>query len=199
MDTFWTWLMRANARAVLGVSLVALAVVLAWWGWRELAPPADYMPSGVPRAETPERLPLGLLARIEREASREPAPPKDSPFVDRGRRVERPRPPRPDPPRLPRPLDDGEGAYTEPPPRRLTVTLEFRGLLQSSDGVQQALIHDGREGSTRFRRIGDTLYGFRLEAIDVNGATLRAPSGAHVPLPIRVPQTIDMPAAAGSP
>ncbi len=204
MDAFWKWLIRANARAVLGAALLALLAVTAWWVWRELAPPVDYTPAGVPRAPAPDLPEVGILARIEREADRASESPEVSPFVDRGRRVERPRPPRRDPPRRPRPPPDDEGPddegpYVEPPPRRVTVTLEFRGLYQGSDGRVLALIHDRRAGAARFRAIGDTLHGFTLEAIDLAAATLRSPDGARVPLPIRVPQTIDMPAEGGSP
>jgi hypothetical protein len=81
MQAFWTWLMRANARAVFAGALVALLLVCAWWLWREVSPPDPLR--AIPPRPMPEkpREGLGIAAYLTAQLLPEATLMRGNPFL----------------------------------------------------------------------------------------------------------------------
>lgn len=101
MEKLWQWLMRANARAVFTIALLALLLATGWWVREEMRARTDALatlPRGVgePIRKTPVR--LAVLDEVQRQLAVDPAWVPDTPFrpVAVGQRRRRPDDPLPD-------------------------------------------------------------------------------------------------------
>ncbi len=170
MESFWKWLMRANARGVSTGLLAALLFVVAWWLWSEFRPPASerLLTGSRPQAAGPAALGIGAFldaavaeGRTLRRADpftwvripRIPVAPPPPVVADV------PPPPTPTPP----PPTPPPAAPAVKP--RETVTLVYRGVYRGADGRASALLKDSRSGKVLFHPPGADFSGVRVSAI----------------------------------
>jgi hypothetical protein len=187
MEAFWRWLMRANARGVFGCAMIALIVVGAWWGWREMAgldkefhtPTAglDGKPPDYPQ----------LLAFLSQHSPSDLADTVRNPFALSRRVRTKPRAPdavppipepepEPEPPPKPPPTPpppEPEPPPPPPPPTRDTVQLTYRGIFKRTDGKKVALIEDSKSKRRSFYRLGARVHGTRVAEINFDSVTLK--------------------------
>lgn len=168
MDSFWKWLMRANARGVFIVSVIVLVLVLAWWVWREFAP-LERGISMVPGAGGTDksRDSLGLLAFLEEERGRDSVQPPPYFFLNL---------PAPyvapstnavatnlEPVVAVAPVKPADPKAAPPAPKKKEVTtLVYKGKVQRTDDQVLALIGDSKSGGSKFYRSGDEVCGMVL-------------------------------------
>lgn len=167
MDNAWTWLKRANARAVCIGAIVALVVVMGWSTWRVLAPLAGPAPIAPPPRPEPEQAGMSLLEILSREravftnqTARNPFQLPDSlmPKID----------PVEIKPSVPRQTSTVAVAVSPPPkpaPRREPITLKYRGSMRRGDGTLTALIEDSRSRRATFYPAGTNVCGLTIRSI----------------------------------
>ncbi len=168
--------MRANARAVCLGLLALLLAVSGFWTWKLL----QERRLGAPIAKAPperERVPLGIIDILQKEEAAPPSAPARSPFFTRYS------PPVPIPvytnatvPPPPIPVRTHQVVVPPPPPHHpppppKTITLTFRGTMERSDGIVQALfeVKDSASKRSSFVRRHDSLYGIRVDSISLTG------------------------------
>ncbi len=180
MDTFWHWLMKANARAVLLIAILVLLLVSGWWFWQELHPPKRAELTDLPLPERSELRPLGLLAMVDQQLALGRPEVPDTPFrpYEQTRRIPALIPSTlPDAPDVPVAVDSTDPGRTRPvrpipssirprfprrPPGPNEVALVYRGLLRTTDGHLRAFVLDSKSGRARFYRQGDELGPYRV-------------------------------------
>jgi len=87
METFWKWLLRANAKRVLIASVSVFVLVAAYWTWREFSPPKQRgLPSSGSMPDDEDRGPLGLSVALGGNAISVPV----NPFLPKGWQPPRP-------------------------------------------------------------------------------------------------------------
>ena len=69
MESFWKWLMRANARGVFLAAMLGLLGVTAWWIWKENAPIEAYILPSSSRELKPTRPHLALLDYLKQQSA----------------------------------------------------------------------------------------------------------------------------------
>ena len=171
MESFWNWLMRANARAVLIVAVIAFLLVTAWWTWREVRPEDEPPPLVPSAAASRSYADLGLQEYLEREAAAGGGPPlPPSPF--RYPRSFRLVPP-PVATNAPPPKVSPTPAPHKAPPKPEPVVLTYRGIFVRTDGQTVALLQDSLSGGSGFWSIGDDLgtIGPELAGAKISGIT----------------------------
>ncbi len=198
MDAFWKWLLRANARAVLIGAVVALAMVLGWWAWREFFPPA--YPSLAGAAGGKEEPLRGMdFSRylIARDSTTAP----ESLFVLRegeSRHVPKIWQKDPDGP-VRQPPNRVTPVVVEPPPDATAkpthedVTVVYQGLLTRTDGKSLALLKDSKTGRTMFYPDGKVVRGLKIGPIENTTVLITQADGSTNLLHIREPQTFRLP------
>lgn len=209
MEQFWKWLMQANARAVFGVSLLALSLSLAW-GLRDEFRTREAVslpvPGVLPRdPKGGEQEQLGVLAMVQEQLAVDPNWIPETPFrpavtVRRQRRVE-----------ATEPAPGGEGGISEsgmpgestpasegggvrlPARARLIGTVEpgptvvslvYRGLFTRSDGSQLALMEDISRSRRSFHAVGTSLYGLQLASVATHAVLVTQADGVELELPM---------------
>ncbi len=169
MDNAWTWLKRANARAVCAWCAIALVLVTAYWTWR-LWRPADLPNPPIPPSTTvPAPSGLNLLDILAQERSTFTNQMARNPFFlpeSLQPKVETP----------PAAVVQGEtppvaGRTVVPPtpavqsPKPVKTNLKYQGLLRRDDGTMTALIEDSRSRHANFYPAGTNVVGYRIERI----------------------------------
>lgn len=211
MDTFWKWLLQANAKRVLAVSVLALVLVGAYWTWREFSPPKTRgLPSSGSMADDGDRGPLGLLL-----ATTEQPQLSVNPFLPKGWQPPRPpvetpteRPVRPERPGVvTRPVLRRPGVTPKPTvvrrrppgdvpavaPKAEVVTLIYKGMFQGTDGKTMALIEDSKQQRTRFYKMGRDVLGLKVDAISTTEVSITDLKGKVVPIKLREPKAFELP------
>lgn len=168
--------MRSNARAVCLGLLILLVAVAGFWAWVLILKPRKLdAPIAAAPAER-ERITLGILDILHREAAEPPSAPKVSPFYTRYS------PPVPVPaytnisitPRPPAPKPHQQTPLSTPPPTPPppeTTTVTFRGAMERPDGVVLAMfeVKNSKGRRTSFARQNETLFGMKVDAISTTG------------------------------
>jgi len=222
METFWKWLLHANAKRVLASSVLVLVLVMAYWTWREFSPPKT---PGLPSGNMPdkkERHSLGFQVSLGDQPAeivnpflpkgwQPPRPPVEiavetgtaDPAVEptRPRVVTRPVIRRPIV-RATRRTVAGErptrtvvvqpGAAVGPE----TVTLVYKGVFQGTDGKAMALIEDSRQQRSRFYKTGRDVLGLKVGDITTTEVTITDLKGKVVPVKLREPMAFELPPRA---
>lgn len=183
MDAFWKWLMRANARGVFLGAVIALLLVVAWWTWREFAPPPREELQTSRRAEREDRR-LGIAACLDAELAAAAAWSRANPFPTYRFRPRLPTPPEPapDPVPIPTPTPTPWPTPAPPPapplkPPRETFTMEYKGVMSRPDGGMAALLRESRSGSTDFYEMGAHVHGVRIGRFNTRSVLLTCPGG----------------------
>lgn len=212
MDMFWKWLMRANAKALFAVTLLACLGVVLWVGVNVLRKEPARASRSLP-ARTPQH--LDLLSFVDTQLRVDAAWFPTTPFRPSvGRRV---MPARPDvvagggTPTLPTQFEPFErpttgGVVRRPvrgrrtkgkvPSRRPVrgqplspssqeaqpIVLTYHGVLQRSDGVTLALVADSSSQSRHFYRVGDELAGMQVARVGDDALWVRDAAGAQLRL-----------------
>ena len=210
METFWKWLMRANARALYACAIVVLALATAWWTWREFQPVDSLAPIAPGTDRERPSLPLGVLAQLQRQVDEGSAVPDNLFLISRGPRavvpVQRPprtirfptRPPRqiaqPEP--KPEPEPEPEPIRPPPPPPpppepRVSVSLTYHGLFTRPDGRTLALVEDSESGARRFYQPGDPVHGMTIESASFGTLTVKDAGNTTVSLRMGEPQLFE--------
>ena len=169
MEGIWTWLKRADARAVFACSVAGLAIVIGWSVWR-LVTPSVFTPPVVPPAPAqPESSGLGLLDILARQRSQFTNQTARNPFL----LPETMQPSRPEvavkPPDTQKPSTPDTPVPTPvppPPPKRETVSLKYHGLMRSAEGTVAALIEDSRTHRSTFYPVGTNIFGLKLASAE---------------------------------
>lgn len=188
MNNIWTWLKRANAKAVLGVAVVALVAVAGWWTWKAFRPVA-FAPLAVHPVPPPKASPpLGLLTYLTRESQSEnhlaatnlfflPAflKPKSEPTPIKPETTAV----KSEPKQEPAPKSEPPKQKSAPSPKKDAVTLTYRGLYQPSEGPTLVLIEDSKSSQSTYYPLGTNILGWtigpatmeELSLTDTNAAT----------------------------
>ena len=210
MDSFWKWLMRANARGVLAAALVALIVTVGWWAWREYnaGPPGSSMPPL--RERTASRTDLDELAFLDEQLTLGPECPADNPFLFYRRRhvAGGPTQPTPEPPRAPaigpqpeslwpirqqprrqQPQPEPDPEPQPPPPE--SVTLTYKGIFKRSDGSVVALVRDSKTERSAFYKTGARLHWIHIGDFDTTQADIITADGSVTRIKLGEPETFE--------
>lgn len=167
MDGIWTWLKRANARAVFICSLAGLVIVIGWWTWRLLTPSTFVTPAIAPAPAEPAASGLGLLEILARQRATFTNRTARNPFL-------LPESMQPQKPEAVKPASADPGASataaaqvkpSPPPPKRETITLKYRGVMRRADGTLTALIEDSRSHRASFYPVGTNVLGLKIERV----------------------------------
>ncbi len=222
METFWKWLLHANAKRVLASSVLVLVLVMAYWTWREFSPPkTPGLPSGN-MSQKEERHSLGFQVALGDQPAE-----IVNPFLPKGWQPPRPpvevavetgtadpavRPTRPGVvarPVIRRPIV--RATRTRPavagerrPTRTVvvqpgaaagpeTVTLVYKGVFQGTDGKAMALIEDSRQQRSRFYKTGRDVLGLKVGDITTTEVTITDLKGKVVPVKLREPMAFELP------
>ena len=180
MDNAWTWLKRANARALLAAAAIGLIAVIGWWAWALTRPvhiPAQPMATSGKDKET---RPLGLLAFLEQQAPWTTNDALPDPFTRPGafeayqpaqpqqttqppQQTTQPPPLRGKPPNVGQtPLQPPPQQTTQPPPKKEVVSLVYRGMLQRTDGKFMVLVEDSKSAQRRLYPVGGEVCGVKI-------------------------------------
>lgn len=185
MENFWTWLKRANAKAVLGVAVAALLAVTGWWTYKAFAPIA-FAPQAVHPVPPPKTAPpLGVLALLDLETKTKTAPagtnlfalpafllPKQEPPAQKTEPTTKIEPPAPkaEPP-APK-VEPPKQKSVPTPPRKNVVTITYRGLYHPSSGPDLVLIEDSNSRRSAYYPVGTNLFGWTIDKADMEELTL---------------------------
>jgi hypothetical protein len=224
MDEFWKWLMRANARGVFLAAVLALLAVLAWWVWKEYAPPKEVaIPTSSKEPRRGHRGGLPVLQFMKEQLDLGQIRLASNPFLSPMRRnmyqpnlpeiaaltprnplenlVPRPSPSPAipsRPPVAPPPKLPPRMAPPPPapsaPPAAPPVTVTYRGMLQRPDGRVMALIEDSESGTSTFYDAERTLFGLRVTLVGRDEVTALTPKGRLVTL--KMGQPVPVPGGA---
>ncbi len=171
MDSAWTWLKKANARAVCACATVALVIVAGWWTWRVLSPVTVAVATPPPPKPEPVAPGMSLREILARERATFTNQTARNPFL----LPEGVRPPVEPVVKVPirapvtavTPTVQPPPATPPPkPPKREVLTLKYRGSMTRGDGTLTALIEDSRSRRTAFYPVGTNVFGLRIESID---------------------------------
>lgn len=192
MDNFWTWLKRANAKAVLGVAVVALVAVAGWWTWKAFRPVA-FAPLAVHPVPPPKAAPpLGLLTYLTRESQSEnhlaatnlfglptflKPKPEPTPIKPDTTAV------KPEPKQEPTPKQEPVPKSEPPkpkstPPKKDAVTLTYRGLYQPSAGPTLVLIEDSNSKQSTYYPLGTNILGWTIGPATMEELSLTSTNAA---------------------
>lgn len=185
MDNFWTWLKKANARAVFLCLLVVLLGVTVKWVWRLMSPIQMIHAAPVGTGVDPTSRALGLLAfmKAQRAAGSDRAA---NLFFTPDSLSQATAPAEPAEPV--KPPDTVKNAKP-PRPVKKTFTLTYRGLYTREDGTPMALIEDSRSKRSAFYAAGTNCFGFTLKSVAPETLNATANDGTDTALKRGVPQT----------
>lgn len=167
MNNAWTWLKRANARAVCGCCAVALVLVTAYWAWRLWRPSEIRNPPIPPSTAAAAPSGLNLLdilaqerALFTNQTARNPflLPESLMPKVDPAATVVQAETP-------PNTEHTAQPPPAAPPPKPVKISLKYQGLLRHDDGTLTALIEDSHTRHASFYPAGTNIAGYRIERI----------------------------------
>lgn len=211
MESFWKWLMHANARALFVIALLILLLVLGWCAW-VIGHPRQPAPPDVAHAKQPAAYPettLGILACISNESNAAAWVLPVNPFrptleslaannepisnILRVARLPNRAVTNDDPfaaMRGTRNVPVGTGSRNVRPaagaPASVPVApvLTYRGYFQRPDGKFAALFHDSAAQTASFYVPGDEFNGVALLATGITHARVRLPGGQERDLAI---------------
>jgi hypothetical protein len=183
MNELWQWLIKADARRVFLCYLALLALVIGWWTWKAVGPTGNEM---LPQQTTTRssQQGLGIIAFLSSElAMNTEAPQTLFGSYEQRRQTTVQRNP-----------GETQRIIAPPPPKPLTFSLTYRGIMERTDGKVLALIDDEdtkKAKHTRFYSAGQAVCGFKIVEIASDTLTGTGPDGARVTLKIHVPRLFE--------
>lgn len=186
MDTFWKWLMRADARVVLPCALGALILVSGWWTWKLLSPVKSPLPNITPVQKAKFRSPLAFTNCLADPDSVPAFTSSRNPFEAPFRWV------------IPRDTNDvavtpttipvpSTGtvthAHTDPPPPKPKTTLTYHGMFERADGTILALIGNSVAGKSSFYAATGIVGSLRISGISTQELFLVTSDGVTNTIP----------------
>ena len=169
MNNAWTWLKRANARAVCASCAIALVLVTAYWAWRLWRPAEMRIPAIPPSTTAPAPSGLNLLDILAQERAMFTNQTARNPFLLPESLI-----PKVDPVAIVVQADTTPGperpSASQPPavpPSKpaAKISLKYQGLLHHDDGTASALIEDSRTRHATFYAAGTNIAGYRVGRI----------------------------------